>query len=78
MDSLETEDLKAEVRLMRDQSRTSGWAATVQAMEVALASTGRIDDASVAVVAARMDSGTIAYDEPVDLGVYDVFMGAAR
>ena len=77
MDSLGRDELKAEVRVMRDQAKTSGWAATLQAMSMAYAATGRIDEASVAVSAARAESGTVAYDDPVDLGVYDEFMGAA-
>lgn len=78
MDSLGKEELKGEVRIKRDQARTSGWSATVQAMEAALVSTGRVDEASVAVTAARMESGTVECDEPVDLSVYDSFMGVAR
>ena len=77
MDSLEKDELKAEVRVMRDQAKTSGWTATLQAMSLAYAATGRIDEASVAVSAARAESGTIIYDDPVDLGVYDEFMGVA-
>ena len=46
-------------------------------MSLAYAATGRIDEASVAVSAARAESGTIIYDDPVDLGVYDEFMGVA-
>lgn len=77
MDRLGKDRLRAELRLMRDQAATSGWEATVQAMEVAYEATGRVDAASVAVSAARMASGTISYDEPVDLCVYDDIMGAA-
>lgn len=77
MDSLGKDELKAEVRVMRDQAKTSGWAATLQAMSMAYAATGRIDEASVAVSAARAESGTVTYDEPVDLGAYDEFMGVA-
>lgn len=78
MDSLGSESLKAELRLMRDEAARSGWEATSQAVELAYASTRRIDSASVAVSAARIASGAgaIAYDDPVDLGVYDgVFNG---
>lgn len=46
-------------------------------MKMAYESTGRVDSASVAVSAARLASGAITYDEPVDLGVYDGIMGAA-
>lgn len=40
-------------------------------MEAALRLTGRLDEASVAIAAARAEGGSISYDEPVDLGVYD-------
>lgn len=47
------------------------WDAAVGAMEAALRLTGRLDEASVAIAAARAEGGSISYDEPVDLGVYD-------
>lgn len=74
MDSLRRDDLKAELRLMRDEAARSGWSATLQAVELAHASTGRVDRASVAVSAARIASGEgpIAYDQPIDLAEYDV------
>ena len=78
MDSLAKADLKAELRLMRDQSAESGWAATVQAMAGALAATGRVDRASVAVGAARIAGGAVAYDEEVDLSSYDSALASAR
>lgn len=72
MDSLEKADLKAEMRLMRDEAARSGWAATKQAVEFAYAATGRIGRASVAVSAARMAvDDAISYDEPIDLSEYD-------
>lgn len=71
MDSLDKQDLRAELRIMRDQSAESGWGTTVEAMRTSFLSTGRIDRASVAVSAARIRSGTIVYDEPVDLSIYD-------
>ena len=72
MDSLEKADLKAEMRLLRDEAARSGWAATKQAVELAYAATGRIDQASVAVSAARIAvDDVISYDEPIDLGEYD-------
>ena len=77
MDSLDRAGLKAELRVMRDQAATSGWEATLQAVRLAYEATGRIDEASVAVSAARAATGTVTYDEPVDLGVYDGFMGVA-
>ena len=79
MDSLGKSDLKAELRLMRDQAAASGWDATVQAMAGALLATGRIDRASVAVGAARIAGGAVEYDEPVDLSAYDeAFSPAGR
>ena len=77
MDSLNRDGLKAELRLLRDETARSGWSATLQAAEMALAATGRVDAASVAVGAARISSphGVIAYDQPVDLAEYDVVFG---
>lgn len=71
MDSLAKADLKEELRIMRDQVAQSGWDATRDAFAMALDATGRIDRASVAVCAARINSPCISYDDPVDLGVYD-------
>lgn len=78
MDSLAKADLKAELRLMRDQAAESGWGATVEAMAGALAATGRVDRASVAVGAARIAGGAVAYDEEVDLSAYDSALASAR
>ncbi len=75
MDSLPKPDLRAELRMMRDQCALTGWDATVAAMEAALAATGRIDAASVSVAAARIAGGSIVYDEPVDLSEYDRMAG---
>ena len=47
-----------------------GW--TVSA---AYAATGRVDEASVAVAAARIGSGSVDYGEPVDLSEYDRALG---
>lgn len=77
-DSLESAELRAGLRLLRDECSRSGWGATSKAAELAFAATGRIDAASVSVSAARIASGVdgIDYDEPIDLGVYDsVFSG---
>lgn len=57
MDSLDRAGLKAELRVMRDQAATSGWEATLQAVRLAYEATGRIDEASVAVSAARAAAG---------------------
>ena len=78
MDSLAKADLKDELRLTRDQAAESGWAATVQAMAAALAATGRVDRASVAVGAARIAGGAVSYDEAVDLSAYDSALASAR
>ena len=43
-------------------------------MEAALRLTGRLDEASVAIAAARAEGGSISYDEPIDLGVYDAML----
>lgn len=77
MDSLDKDKLKEELRLIRDESARSGWSATLQAIELAHASTKRVDRASVAVSAARIASGNnvIAYDRPIDLAEYDVVFG---
>lgn len=74
MDSLDKEELKEELRLMRDENARSGWQATLQAIELAHEATKRVDRASVAVSAARIGSNTqsIVYDQPVDLREYDV------
>lgn len=77
MDSLDRAQLGGSLRIMRDRVQRSGWDAAVGAMECALQSTGRLDEASVAVAAARAEGGSIAYDEPVDLSVYDAAMGKA-
>ena len=77
MDSLCREDLKRELRLMRNESARSGWPAMLAAMETSYSATGRVDEASVRVAAMRAASGLekIAYDEPVDLSVYDAAVG---
>lgn len=71
MDGLGKKDLGGSLRIMRDQVDRRGWDAAVGAMEAALRLTGRLDEASVAIAAARAEGGSISYDEPVDLGVYD-------
>lgn len=78
MDSLGKKELGEDLRLMRSQVDEHGWDATLDAMGCALASTGRIDAASVAVAAARVAGGSISYDEDVDLGVYDAAIRKGR
>lgn len=78
MDSLDKDSLKTELRLMRDEAARTGWASMIQAVELSYATTHRIDGASIAVSASHIASSNdvIAYDEPVDLCVYDsVFSG---
>lgn len=77
MDGLGRPELRAEIRIMRDQCALTGWDATVEAMSAALAATGRVDEASVAVAAARVGSGAVDWGEAVDLGEYDRALGLA-
>ena len=74
MDGLGKKELGGSLRIMRDQVDRRGWDAAVGAMEAALRLTGRLDEASVAIAAARAEGGSISYDEPVDLGVYDAML----
>lgn len=78
MDGLGKEDLKAKLRMMRDQCDASGWAATVRAMETVYKATGRLDAASVSLAIASERSKPIVYDDPVDLSVYDQALEAMR
>ena len=75
MDALDKRELKAKLRLMRDQSAMSGWDATIEALSAAFKATGRIDEASVSVVAARINSGEIDYGKQIDLAEYDRAVG---
>jgi len=77
MDSLGREDLKAELRLMREQIASCGWERAIAAMEASLASVGRMDAAAVAMLAAAANSDPIIYDEKVDLDIYDRAVGLA-
>ena len=74
MDGLGKKDLGGGRRIMREQVGRRGWDAAGGAMEAALQLTGRLDEASVAIAAARAEGGSISYDEPVDLGVYDAML----
>ena len=71
LDGLDGAGLKAALRCLRNQSAQSGYASALEAMHEAYMGTGRIDEASMAVAAARIASGSVLYDEPVDLGAYD-------
>lgn len=75
MDGLPEEDLRAELRAMRDVNAERGWAATVAAMAACVEGAGRVDAAALEVAAARLAGGSIAYDEPVDLSAYDAAVG---
>lgn len=74
MDKQDGETLKPLLRLMRDEGSTSGYAATLEALEQVYASTGSLDMANIAVTASRIATGdkVIEYDEPVDLSIYDM------
>ena len=75
MDSLDKPELRAELRIMRDQCAHTGWDATLEATLAAFSATGRVDEASVAVAAARIGSGAIDWGDAVDLGEYDRALG---
>ena len=72
VDETHKSELRAELRVMRNQAASSGYGATVDAMSASLAGTGRVDEAGVALAAARAASGTVTYEDRVDLGAYDV------
>ncbi len=76
MDALDKDNLKRDLRIMRNESTRSGWDAMLTALEASFSTTGKIDEAAVCVGAMRLASGVekIAYDEPVDLSVYDAFI----
>lgn len=75
MDGLDKDARAERIRLMRNVSADKGWSAMVSAAESALARTGRVDEAGMAVAALRSESAPVDYDEPVDLGVYDAAFG---
>ena len=71
MDALPQGDLRAELRVMRNQAAVSGYPAAIEAMSAALAGTGRVDEAGVALAAARALSSPVVYEDEVDLSGYD-------
>lgn len=77
MDDLEQEGLKENLRTLRNVSAASGWSAALSAAEIAFASTGRIDKASVTVGAEGLRSLPIGYDDPIDLSIYDQVLAEA-
>jgi len=78
MDLLPGADLRGELRAMRSECARSGWISTLQATELAFASTGRVDEASVAMAASGLSSKPVLYDEETDLADYDRAMGIGR
>ena len=77
MDALPRRELRAELRILRDRCAAAGWEATVEAASAALAATGRLDEASVAVAAARIGSGAVDWGDATDLAAYDRALGIA-
>lgn len=75
MDGLGKDARAERIRLMRNVSADKGWSAMVSAAESALARTGRVDEAGMAMAALRSESALVDYDEPVDLGVHDKVFG---
>ena len=77
LDGEPADSLKADLRVLRDESAERGWEAAVEGMSRSLAATGGLDRATVALSAARAAAGDerVEYDEKVDLDVYD---GALR
>lgn len=65
--------LQADLRALRDESSERGWGAAVGGMPGSVRATGPVDRASVAVSAARAQSGDARteYDEEVDPGACD-------
>ena len=75
MDALPRRELRAELRILRDRCAAAGWEATVEAAAAALAATGRLDEASVAVAAARIGAGAVDWGDATDLAAYDRALG---
>ena len=73
LDSAGGDGLAAGLRVLRDQSAELGWAAAVEGMLRSIDATGGLDEASVALSAARAAAGdeAVTYDEGVDLSAYD-------
>lgn len=65
--------LQADLRVLRDESSERGWGAAVEGMPGSVRATGPVDRASVAVSAARAQSGDARaeYDEEAGLGACD-------
>lgn len=67
------EELRRDLKTLRDASDEVGWEAAVEGMRRALAATGGLDRASVELAGAVAASGDarVEYDEEVDLAAYD-------
>ena len=77
IDAAADDDRARALRVLRDQSAERGWVPAVEGMLRSLEATGGLDEASVALSAARAAAGdqSVTYDEEVDLSAYD---GALR
>lgn len=74
MDDLETaDDLKHDLRVLRDVSEEWGYLATVEAMRQTVARYGYADQPSISIIANGIACGreAITYEETVDLESYD-------
>lgn len=71
LDSLSSESLKENLRILRDSNASFGWDAMVGAAKSCFESTGRLDGAAMESICARQLSGSIEYEEKEDLSIYD-------
>ncbi|PWL79864.1 MAG: hypothetical protein DBY20_01495 [Coriobacteriia bacterium] len=78
MDSLNKADLREDLKIMQAVVAQSGWNMMVEAAKITLERCGRLDDASVSVAAKGLSTAKIAYDEPIDLNIYDAAMSFKR
>lgn len=78
MDGLDRRGLGDAARALRDQCAESGWDGAVEAAESSLERCGRIDRAAMSLAAKRQATGSISYDDAVDLAAYDRPLEARR
>lgn len=78
MDSLDRADLREDLKTMQAVAGQSGWNKMVEAATITLERCGRIDKASVSVAAKGLSATKIAYNEPIDLNIYDAAMSLKR
>lgn len=73
MDKMEAAERSDALRCLRDVARESGYGNATNALSESLALLGKVDRASVEVMAACAQNGRgrILYDEPADLDAYD-------